>query len=432
MAENDHTPSRFSFTPKGLENLKVRTDRYEVGDTACPGLRLRVYPSGSKIFCWRYRDSTGKHRVKMLGAFPGERSLADARKVLDTIKEAHKEALEHGDIETTRETVTTVADLAEEFYRRRIARQRKRPEEARAILDADIIPKLGRRKLSVIKAPVIAGAIHQVVERGAPVHAGKVLNLAKQMFAFGESLGYLDRNPAASLKADNLGIESNVRDRYLSPDEIRQFWEAIDKAPRMSEQTKAALRLLLLTGVRSQELLLARWEHVDLDAAEWTIPVENQKLTLKQAQKAKPFVIPLPGAAVALFEALKDIAGTSSWVMASEAEEGHYTDKALGRAMRRLFDLKVENKGKRVPLLSIQSASPHDLRRTMRTAMSEHLDIMPHVAEKCLNHSLGRLEGTYNHAQLFEQRREALQRWADWMDLVVTDRDNVVVIGVVS
>jgi integrase len=196
----------------------------------------------------------------------------------------------------------------------------------------------------------------------------------------------------------------------------------------MSEQTKAALKVLLLTGVRSQELLLAKWAHVDLDQAEWTIPVENQKLTLKQAKKASPFVIPLPEQAVALFEALKDIAGTSPWVMASKADNGHYTDKALGRAMRRLFDLKVDQGGKRVPLLRIEPASPHDLRRTMRTAMAEHLNIMPHVAEKCLNHSLGRLEGTYNHAQLFTQRREALQQWADWVELLVTDRDNVAVL----
>ena len=427
MAKQNST--RFPFTTKKLETLKARTESYEVGDTGAPGLRLRVYPSGAKVFRWYFCDATRKHRVRTLGAFPGEKSLADARRDLERLKETHQEALQHGDIESSSGSVVTVKDLAEEFYKRRIKNQRKRPEEALAILDNDVIPKLGRRKLSVITAPIIGSAIMAVVDRGAAVHAGKVLNLTKQMFAFGESLGYLNRNPAASLKADNLGIESNVRDRHLSSDEIRKFWKAVDAAPRMSEQTKVALRLLLLTGVRSQELLLAKWEHVDLDQAEWTIPVENQKLTLKQTKKAKPFVIPLPESALTLFKELKNIAGKSPWVMASEAGGGHYTDKALSRAMRRLFDLKIEKEGRRVPLLKIEPASPHDLRRTMRTAMAEHLDIQPHVAEKCLNHSLGRLEGTYNHATLFTQRREALAQWADWIDLIVTDRDNVAVIG---
>ena len=57
------------------------------------------------------------------------------------------------------------------------------------------------------------------------------------------------------------------------------------------------------------------------------------------------------------------------------------------------------------------------------------VSIAPHISEKCLNHSLGRIEKTYNRNTLLKQRRAALEAWADYVDLVVHDRDNVAVIG---
>ncbi len=420
MAHNKSTC--FPFTDRKLAHLRPDSAVYEVGDAASPGLRLRVSPSGRKVFRWYFREATGKHRVLTLGAYgtgPDQIALARARQDLAKAKESHAEALAHGDPEITSSRVTTVTELAELFYERRIAKQRKRPWEARAILDRDIIPTLGKRKLRTLQTPQVGAMILKVVDRGAPVHAGKVLGLTKQLFRSGVSLGYLTVNPAEPLRAADLGVESNVRDRHLSADEIALFWDALARAPRMSESTRLAFKILLLSGVRSQELLLARWRDVDPEAAEWTIPVENQKLTLKQAKKARAFRIPLPRLLVDLFDDLKAITGHSEWIMASEdSESGHYTDKALGRAMRRMFEQKP-------PLLTFEPASPHDLRRTMRTVMAEHLDIEPHVAEKCLNHSLGRLEDIYDKSTLLRQRREAMERWADFVVRTAGEGDNV-------
>ena len=258
------------------------------------------------------------------------------------------------------------------------------------------------------------------VDGGAPAHAGKVLALTKQMFTYAESLGYIPQNPAASLKADNLGVKNNSRDRWLSADEIRTFLLALDQMPRMSESVKVAFKVLLLTGVRSGELLKAQWEDVNLESAEWMIPVENQKLTPRQAQKAQPFVVPLAPLTVELFRTLKELAGSSDYVMASEkAEGGRYDDKALGHALRRMLKYERQLNGEKVRVLDLPPFTPHDLRRTMRTHMAETLAIQPHVAEKCLNHSLGRIEGIYNRAELYAQRKEALDRWADFVERLI-------------
>ena len=131
---------------------------------------------------------------------------------------------------------------------------------------------------------------------------------------------------------------------------------------------------------------------------------------------------------VELLEILKDAADPSPWVMASpksKSKDGRLTSKVFGRAVRRLFNLKDADGN---PLMDIPSWSPHDLRRTIRTHMDD-LRIEPHIAEKCLNHSLGRIEKTYNRNDLLDNRREALEKWADFVDLVVRDRDNVTLLS---
>lgn len=180
---------------------------------------------------------------------------------------------------------------------------------------------------------------------------------------------------------------------------------------------RTAPRLLLLTAVRSQELRLARWADVDLEAGTWTIPVANQKLTLEQAKSAPPFIIPITPTARALFEELRSLAGDSPWVLPSDgrtdAHEGHYPEKAIGKYMARLWP---HPKGKWAGLPELRDmprASPHDLRRTARTWLGK-IGVLPHIAERCLNHKLaggGQVERTYDRGSYFDDRRAALERW---------------------
>ena len=89
--------------------------------------------------------------------------------------------------------------------------------------------------------------------------------------------------------------------------------------------------------------------------------------------------------------------------------------------MRRLF-------GGKEPTVTLEggSVSPHDLRRTMRTHLGK-LRIPPHITERCLNHSLGRIVQIYDLGDYIDERREALERWAAYVERLVTGKGAEVV-----
>jgi integrase len=442
------------LTAKFIDSLRRRDTAYELRDRRAPGLRLRVYPSGKKVFRWH---ASSPATVVTIGVWsmdeaPAHVTLSEARRRLELLKAAKaagpdrlkrvREELEAQLAPRPAATGVTVAEVAQRFLRM-LEGQRKRPDEARKIVERDILKactnpdhpdpndkcecetRFGAQSLSTLKKSDCRGLVEKVVRRGARVHAGTVLGLLKQLLDYAENVEDKFVNPAARLKARNLGVEHNDRDRWLTDTEIVTFWRALDREPLPNAEaevdrrrTRAGIRLLLLTAVRSGELRLARWEEVDFKAETWTLPVAHQKLTPKQARQAKPFVIPLTPTALSLFGELKDLAGATPHVISSDlARDGKaYGDKAFGRAMRRLWrshpDLKV-----------LPEASPHDLRRTCRTWLTK-LGTPPHIAERCLNHKLGRILHIYDQHDYFEERKAALLKWDVFLQRLLAPADS--------
>jgi integrase len=308
----------------------------------------------------------------------------------------------------------TFAEVAEAFLAH-IERRRKRPDEVRRSLEKELLPALGERPVRTITSKDIRLVVEAVVKRGSPTQAGKVLAHAKQLFRFacGRDDVAVSANPAYPLEADALGVEHNVCQRYLSAEEITLFLKALDAA-RLSPTVKLGLKVILHTGVRTCELLRARWSDVDLDAGSWTVPVASQKLTKKQEQTARPWTVPLTGPVVELFSQLRVLAQGSEWVLASPFDfEAVLSEKALVAGMRKLFEAP---KGKE-PLLTFTGPrpTPHDLRRTVRTHLGDTLGVPWHIAERCLNHSIGRITHTYDVGDYMRERRDALEKWTAYL-----------------
>ena len=65
--------------------------------------------------------------------------------------------------------------------------------------------------------------------------------------------------------------------------------------------------------------------------------------------------------------------------------------------------------------LGIPSWTAHDLRLTFATQLSEALNVEPVIIEKCLGHKMPRIMATYNKNEMLPQRKEALERWAQFV-----------------
>lgn len=438
MAAEHTTASLPPLTAKAIEAAEPRVTDYELPDSAAPGLRLRVTPKGGKVFRW-YVTSLG--RVITIGRWakvprPGHVSLGEARTWLERLKEAHRAgpaelAKVEAELQALRparaaaaarppEGTLLVEDLVKK-WRLRIDQTRKNPDEVYRTLEHDILPALGKRPILDVTTREVRELVESVVARGAPTQAGRVLSHVKQLFGFARShVDELRANPAEPLNPGDLGVANRVCNRYLTADEIPAFWKAIDRCTA-TPSVRAALKLLLLLGVRSGELLEATWDEVDFEAATWTLPVSHQKLTKEQEQKARPWVVPLAPQAMELFRELEAFAKSirSKHVASSfSARGGPLSEKALNHAMRRLF----ESKNGKEPLLKFdgERPTPHDLRRTVRRHLEETLNVPFHTAERCLNHSLGRIAETYGSGDYVVQRREALELWGAYVERLVT------------
>lgn len=422
MASRDHIPP---LSPPRIEKLEPRDRDYEISDSAAPGLVLRVTAGGTKVFRYYVNTATERRRIT-IGRYARvsagtEVSLADARVWLDRLKEARR-AGRLAEVEAelpahfaerqaqarSAEADRTVKKFSADFLVY-LGTQRRHPEQAKRILDTDILPALGERPMASITKKDINALIQGIVARGSPVMALHVRALLKQFFewaADAEDIPMPGFSKPATLGAKKAGVSK----RYLSADEITAFWRALDAYRGMTPTVRSALKLLLLLGVRSGELIRATWDEVDLEAATWTVPVAHQKTTLKREDAARPWAVPLTPTAVQLLRDLKALADAigSSYVLASfhpGAKGEPITEKSLNHAMRRLFAGKA-------PALSLEGErpTPHDLRRTVRTHLGK-LGVQRDVSERVLNHAVGEMEKVYDQGDYLRERRTALRKW---------------------
>lgn len=428
------------FTVPFLRKLTAADQPFDISDLGALGLRLRVGRDGSKVFRWTVNVREGDRRVQKvitIGTWgeeigPGIVSLEQAHALLARLKAAHEvDALDAEVARIAFEVASpvaalgmTVKELADEFYKRRIQPHRKRPEAALYSLNGHIVAKLGTVPITSLTPVALGKFLDGVVDDGAKVYAATVLQMLKQLLRYAVARGYLVSSPADALDPKNHGVVPYKRgDRVLAVKELPLFIAAMrathypEKEGKLKRgenrkrqapdlKTRLALQLVLLTACRPGEILKAEWHEVDLKAKTWAIPPAKQKLGLEDASRAKPFTVTLSPEALALFEELARLrVKGNAYVVPGDVEGQPLSEKVLGRTMSRMQDHEpalLKLPGGRV--------KPHDLRRTARTLLGETLGVEPAIAERCLNHSLGKLTAIYDKGEYVDRRREAMNK----------------------
>jgi integrase len=289
--------------------------------------------------------------------------------------------------------------LAHEFMEKHVKPNRERPGYVQSILNRDVLHAdawLGR-DARTIKPREVIELLDKIVARGSPVMANRTAGILGQMFLYGVHRAIVESSPVQLLY--DPGGKEKARTRCLTDDELKALLADPKEATRF-DRLAHVIVILLLTGQRRGELALARWIDIDLEAKTWIIPDAHAK---GKKGERKGHTVPLSDWAVKELEALQRLAKHARHVLPNDAADGPIDPKLLTRGVARCQE--------RMQKLGIAEFTLHDLRRTCRTGLGR-LKILPHVAERALNHVQEKIEGTYDLHPYLEEKREALDKWA--------------------
>jgi integrase len=234
--------------------------------------------------------------------------------------------------------------------------------------------------------------------RGKTAAARARSNLSA-MFTWAMAEGMCESNPTIATNNPAEGIDP--RDRVLTDNELAAIWRAC-----ADDDFGRIAKLLILTGCRREEIGGLRWSELDLEAGTMTIPGERSK-------NHKAHSVILPSIAVDILRAAPVKVGRE-FVFGSRGgsfSAWSYSTMAL--------NTRVAAAEGRPPAEWVL----HDLRRTMRTGLSK-IGVLPHVAERVINHVKGGVEAIYDRYTYEQEIKSALARWADHVLAIVENRGN--------
>ena len=394
---------RRPFTDKYLSSLKARPQRYDVLDPARKGLLLRVTPTGTKTFFFRYQRQLKPVRI-LIGHYPGVSLRLAYEAHADLVKRLNRGedtrtaplpgARSLGVAAAPAEAALTVGDLAEEFAKRYLRLERKNPLQAEQVIQANIVRYWRKRAAKSITRRDGVLLLDRVVDRGRKVMANRVGALLSQMFTFAVERGMLDASPFVSMPRP--GGKEKSRRRKLDEREIRIFWKKLTRST-LSAEVCLALKLILATGQRPGEVALAAWSEFDLERRLWTLPSERTK-TGKETGLAHE--VPLSDLALTLIRHLRRRFGETAYLIPSRCwrsrDGAPITVRALSQGLR-----------DRREYFSLPAFTPHDLRRTAASLMTASGVPRLHV-EKVLNHTIDDVAEIYDRHDYSTEKRVAL------------------------
>lgn len=332
--------THFNFTKPKLESLPCPESgervTYHDSHKNAAGLQLRHTSTAKAFFIQKRID--GKPERMTIGHFP-DVSIENARKEAARLTALIADGINPNNDVRALKTETTLQELFNNFLEHRRNRRgaylSERTKQGYRYDFGLYLGKWGNRKLSQFKDTDF-GRLHADIGKNHPVTANRVIALASSLFSYaGEQKLFKGANPAQGIRK----YQENKRDRFLQADELPAFFQSL------AEEANGTLRdyflIALLTGARRSNVLAMQWREVNLDRAEWRIPVTKNGTA--QTVTLSPQAV----------EILKGRIGCNDvWVFPGTGKTGHIMEpkKAWKRVLERagIDDLRI-----------------HDLRRTL-------------------------------------------------------------------
>jgi integrase len=450
-----------NLTDRTLKALKAAAPGrlIDTWDSTVAGFGIRVSDSGRRTFVLMARYPGSRNPTRRAIGVYGEITLADARAKAVRWKEQIVAGVDPAEAEEAarraalRRRANTFGAAVEDYLRLHVigtnpAKLKQRNgHEVRRLLLRTFMPIWGDLPITSISRDHVRDVIEDVRDYGtsamlakrgvkekhhngaAAPTPGQARNLFSYLRAF---FGWtiergdfgLEASPCDRLRATRMLGAQRSSDRTLSDVELFAFWRAALRSPY---PYGAVHRMLLLSGLRLNEVADASWAEFDLKEKLWTIPARRMKGT---DDAPRPHIVPLTAGMLAILEGLPRFKGgdfvfsvtggtTPVWMNDKIKKR---LDARMLRYLRALARMRGEDPAK----VKLDPWVNHDLRRTLRSGLSR-LRIDHDVKEAVLAHVKPGVVGTYDRYDLADEKREALEKWATRLrDIVQPAPDNVV------
>jgi integrase len=360
--------------------------KWDAGDGALKGFGVRVKPSGIASYFVQYRNKEGRTRRLVLGRV-GELTPDEARHLAaDKLKEARTGGDPSADRHAARAaiTVSELCDLYVEDASGRIkpstlAMDRSRIEcHVKPLIGRRTVGSLTRRDIERFQTDVAAGKTAKPRKEkgrggkgsGGRGVAARSVGMLGTILEFGKRGGIITDNPARGVRR----FPDNKRRRFLSFDELAALGEAMREATANGENRTgvAAVRALLLTGCRRNEVLALPWAWLDTKAR--CIRFEDTK----SGAQLRPI-----GATAAKYLTARPRHKDCKWVFPADRGDGHFI--GLPRVLARLC-----------ARAGLKDVSVHTLRHSF-AAMAAELGFSELTIAGLLGHAVPGVTARYAH-----------------------------------
>ncbi len=388
-----------------VRNAKPKDRPYKLADQR--GLYLLVNKTG-KYFRFDYRFG-GKRKTLSLGVYPDVRlkrareKYDDARKLLENGIDPlqYKKEIKN---ELSEQAANSFESVAREWFAKNKhtwTEGHSRTIDSR--LKLNVFPWLGDQPIATITAADLLAILRRIESRGAIETAHRIKQICGQIFRYAIATGRAERDPSVDLRGALSPVKSKRMASITDPRKIGELMRAID-GYEGHHITKCALKFAPLVFVRPGELRHAEWSEINLDNEEWKIPAEKMK-------NRNPHIVPLSRQAIAVLQDLQPLTGQGRYVFPSlRTGQRPMSDNTVLAGLRRMGYAKEEMSG-------------HGFRSMASTLLNEQ-GWNRDAIERQLAHAEGNsVRAAYNYAEFLPERRKMMQAWADYLDLLTTEKD---------
>ena len=252
------------LTKRLIESTLSQDKDVVLWDNEVKGFCCKITPAGKRVYLLYYRTHDGRQRKPKIGDH-GVMTCEEARTIAQRWLNDVSQGGDPSAQKTLMKAMPTVKELFERYMKEHAPRKKEgsRKEDQR-LLRQYILPTLGDLKVSSVMREDILKLQHSIHQLSTT--ANRVLSLLSKAFNLAELWGY--RADASNPCRHVQKYAETKRERFLSQEEITRLMAVLDAEEKEDKELPpvlCAIRLLLLTGCRLNEILRLSWQEVDFD-----------------------------------------------------------------------------------------------------------------------------------------------------------------------